>query len=134
MYHTDGSNAEPETRYWRADRRAHRRRPEEGARAWPIFEISPEDPRCNHHREMSWNVEDMNDRPRPPQCVFCRSQDEAVYFRCRTCDVVACSMHNTTRLGLTWARAVMIRERLQNHVWLEEPRHRRGWLRQALGL
>ncbi|WDK11211.1 IBR domain-containing protein [Colletotrichum graminicola] len=126
MYYTDGSNTEPENRNWRADPRAHRRRPQEGARAWPIFEIHPEDPQCNHHLPTSWEVENMNNRPMPPQCIFCRSRDGAVYFRCQVCGVVACSMHNTTRFGLTWAQAVMIRQRLQDRVWIEEPRHRRG--------
>ncbi|KAK2027237.1 hypothetical protein LX32DRAFT_451536 [Colletotrichum zoysiae] len=126
MYYADGTNDEPETRGWRADPRAHRRRPPEGARAWPIFEIHPDDPQCNHHLLTSWDVEDMNNRQRPPQCIFCRSRDEAVYFRCRTCGVVACSRHNLIRFGLQWAQALMIRERLQNRVWLEEPRHRRG--------
>ncbi|GKT91700.1 IBR domain-containing protein [Colletotrichum tofieldiae] len=126
MYYADGSNTEPETRYWRADRRAHRRRPEGGARAWPVFEIHPEDPLCSHHLPTSWGIEDMNNRLEPPQCVFCRSRDEAVYFRCQTCGVVACSMHGSVRFGLTWAQAVRIRGQLQNRVWLEEPRNRRG--------
>ncbi|KZL83227.1 ibr domain-containing protein [Colletotrichum incanum] len=125
---------QPETRHWRADRRAYRRRPEEGSRAWPVFEIHPEDPLCSHHVPTSWAVEDMNNRLEPPQCVFCRSRDEAVYFRCQTCGVVACSMHSSVRFGLTWAQAVRICGQLQNRVWLEEPRNRRGWLRQALWL
>ncbi|EFQ25507.1 uncharacterized protein GLRG_00651 [Colletotrichum graminicola M1.001] len=74
---------QPENRNWRADPRAHRRRPQEGARAWPIFEIHPEDPQCNHHLPTSWEVENMNNRPMPPQCIFCRSRDGAVYFRCQ---------------------------------------------------
>ncbi|OHW93234.1 IBR domain-containing protein [Colletotrichum incanum] len=67
MYYADGSNTEPETRHWRADRRAYRRRPEEGSRAWPVFEIHPEDPLCSHHVPTSWAVEDMNNRLEPPQ-------------------------------------------------------------------
>ncbi|KAK6214794.1 IBR domain-containing protein [Colletotrichum tabaci] len=82
MYHADGSNTQPEMRRWRSSRRAYRRRPQEGARAWPTFEIQPDDPLCNHHLPMSWVAEDMNNRAEPPQCGFCRSRDEAIYFRC----------------------------------------------------
>ncbi|WYZ44292.1 hypothetical protein EsH8_VII_000728 [Colletotrichum jinshuiense] len=124
----------PETRYWRRDRRAHRQRPREGARAWPIFEIHAEDPLCSHHLPTSWEVENMLNRPQPPQCIFCRSRDQAVYFRCRTCGIVACSMHNTIRFGLTWGQALRALEELQNRVWLEVPETRGGWFRQAFGL
>ncbi|TQN71385.1 hypothetical protein CSHISOI_04006 [Colletotrichum shisoi] len=78
-------NCIPEMRRWRRSRRAYRHGPQEGARAWPTFEIQPDDPLCNHHLPMSWVAEDMNNREEPPQCGFCRSRDEAIYFRCRTC-------------------------------------------------
>ncbi|KAK1690332.1 hypothetical protein BDP55DRAFT_650282 [Colletotrichum godetiae] len=127
---------QPETREWRPERRAARRRPPPVARpgegrrpgvrrAWPVFEIHAEDPLCHHHLPASWEVEDMNNRVLPPACTFCRSRAYAVYFRCRTCGIVACSMHNSVRFGLTWAVAVRVRDGLRNRVWFE-PRGRRG--------
>ncbi|CCF36287.1 hypothetical protein CH063_01466 [Colletotrichum higginsianum] len=134
MYHADGSNTQPEMRRWRRSRRAYRRRPQEGARAWPTFEIQPDDPLCNHHLPMSWVAEDMNNRAEPPQCGFCRSRDEAIYFRCRTCGMVTCSRHSSVRFGLTWVQALRAREYLQHRVWIDETPNRRDWLRQVLGL
>ncbi|KAK1731822.1 uncharacterized protein BDZ83DRAFT_6220 [Colletotrichum acutatum] len=152
MYYPDGRNTEPETREWRPEPRANRRRPPPLARpgeraraprAWPVFAIHAEDPLCSHHLPTSWEVEDMNNRVQAPACTFCRSRAHAVYFRCRTCGIVACSMHNSVRLGLTWAQAVRVRNGLRNRVWIEpagtrrdenrRDENRRGWFRQAFG-
>ncbi|KAI3532187.1 hypothetical protein CABS01_09254 [Colletotrichum abscissum] len=152
MFYPDGRNTEPETREWRPEPRANRRRPpplahpgeRAGApRAWPVFAIHAEDPLCSHHLPTSWEVEDMNNRVQPPACTFCRSRAYAVYFRCRTCGIVACSMHNSVRFGLTWAQAVRVRNGLRNRVWIEpagtrrgenrRDENRRGWFRQAFG-
>ncbi|KAK1510821.1 hypothetical protein CTAM01_01394 [Colletotrichum tamarilloi] len=152
MFYPDGRNTEPETREWRPEPRANRRRPpplahpgeRAGApRAWPVFAIHAEDPLCSHHLPTSWEVEDMNNRVQPPACTFCRSRAYAVYLRCRTCGIVACSMHNSVRFGLTWAQAVRVRNGLRNRVWIEpagtrrgenrRDENRRGWFRQAFG-
>lgn len=126
---------QPETREWRPEPRANRRRPPPLARpgeragaprAWPVFSIHAEDPLCSHQLPTSWEVEDMNNRVQPPACTFCRSRAYAVYFRCRTCGTVACSMHNSVRFGLTWAQAVRVRNGLRNRVWIEPAGTRRG--------